>query len=225
MKNFKRKLARFGLLPAAATMAFGASASSADEDKPAIEATSLGINSVLPLSVPFSIQRTDIIPLKFHNLHTEEKMTLPYAKGQGATDSLNWFMRDFRRGEAANLDTALLDLLSDIKLEINKRYPDLDVEFQVISAYRALQTNNALRRSGGSQAKVSQHTHNAAMDIHVPGVSSRELRDIATCLAVGGVGYYEDDDFVHVDTARVRYWPSRAYLSGLSCASKPVANS
>tara|TARA_B100001179_G_C18596260_1_gene407387 strand:+ start:1941 stop:2612 length:672 start_codon:yes stop_codon:yes gene_type:complete len=223
MKKIRQKMVTFGTMIAALAVTFNASASTDNASINTQFETDTPADGVTFFPMPADpINEAD---LKFHNLHTEERITFPYSKGQGANDSLNWFMRDFRRGEAAHLDTNLLDLLTDIKTEINKRYPELDVEFQVISAYRSSETNSSLRKAGGGQAKVSQHTRSTAMDIHVPGVSSRELRDIATCLKKGGVGYYKNDDFVHVDTARVRYWPSRAYLSDLSCNLAPVAHS
>ena len=33
-----------------------------------------------------------------------------------------------------------------------------------------------------------------------------ELRDAALSLRAGGVGYYPDSQFVHLDTGRVRSW-------------------
>jgi uncharacterized protein YcbK (DUF882 family) len=33
-----------------------------------------------------------------------------------------------------------------------------------------------------------------------------DLRDAATSLSLGGVGFYPRDKFVHVDTGKVRYW-------------------
>jgi len=156
--------------------------------------------------------------LRFYNIHTGERLTISRREGDPVTRRANWFMRDFRSGEAANLDPALLDLLGDIRQEILRRHPGMRVEFHVVSSYRSRATNDSLRNAGGDQAKNSQHTLGKAMDIRVPGVSTRELRDIATCLGVGGVGYYATDRFVHVDTGRVRYWPSRAYLPGVKCA-------
>jgi uncharacterized protein YcbK (DUF882 family) len=44
------------------------------------------------------------------------------------------------------------------------------------------------------------------MDVRLQGVSTQRLRDLARALKRGGVGYYPKSDFVHVDTARVRYW-------------------
>jgi uncharacterized protein YcbK (DUF882 family) len=45
-----------------------------------------------------------------------------------------------------------------------------------------------------------------AVDIRVPGRPLAAVRDAAKTLRAGGVGYYPDSDFVHVDVGRVRYW-------------------
>jgi uncharacterized protein YcbK (DUF882 family) len=45
-----------------------------------------------------------------------------------------------------------------------------------------------------------------ALDIRLPGLALDELRDAATSLRVGGVGFYARERFVHVDTGRVRTW-------------------
>lgn len=156
--------------------------------------------------------------LHFYNLHTNERATITHRPGQSVSAETNWMMRDFRRRETANMDSGLFDVLYDLKRAINVRHPNLRVEFHIISAYRAPATNSNLRNAGGSQAKQSLHMQGQAMDIRVPGLKTTELRDIATCLKAGGVGYYGgDDNFIHVDTGAVRYWPSRNYLSTLRC--------
>jgi uncharacterized protein YcbK (DUF882 family) len=45
-----------------------------------------------------------------------------------------------------------------------------------------------------------------AIDIRVPGVQLDHLRDAAKSLKIGGVDFYPDLNFVHVDVGRVRYW-------------------
>jgi len=146
--------------------------------------------------------------LRFHNLHTDENIAIPYNEGQSISRQANWFMRDFRLAEPAAMDPRLFDLLTDLQEAIEARYPHLDgkVEYQVVSAYRAPATNENLRSAGGSQAKNSLHTHGQAIDIRVPGLTTEQLRDVATSLKRGGVGYYPQDRFVHVDVGRVRYW-------------------
>jgi uncharacterized protein YcbK (DUF882 family) len=45
-----------------------------------------------------------------------------------------------------------------------------------------------------------------AIDIRVPGVSTRRLDQAALSLHAGGVGYYPTSQFVHVDVGPVRQW-------------------
>lgn len=155
--------------------------------------------------------------LSFYNLHTGEKIRITRRNGEALDKNEKWFMRDHRRGETIDMDPELFDLLADIQREVKRRHPKTSVEFQVISSYRAPATNEGLRQAGGDQAKHSLHMRGKAMDIRITGVTTHELRDIVTCLGEGGVGYYAEDQFIHVDTGRVRYWPSRAYVSAVKC--------
>ena len=43
-------------------------------------------------------------------------------------------------------------------------------------------------------------------DIRLPGVPTTAVRDAALRLQRGGVGYYRDSNFVHVDVGPVRRW-------------------
>ena len=45
-----------------------------------------------------------------------------------------------------------------------------------------------------------------AMDIRVAGRPLTALHSAALALRAGGVGYYQQPDFVHVDVGRVRTW-------------------
>jgi uncharacterized protein YcbK (DUF882 family) len=45
-----------------------------------------------------------------------------------------------------------------------------------------------------------------AIDIRLSGVPASALRDAALSLHRGGVGYYHDSNFVHVDVGPVRRW-------------------
>lgn len=155
-----------------------------------------------------SFVQTDNETLRFYNTHTSERIAITHRQGQSLSEAANWFMRDHRRNEPADLDPRLMDLLADLQDAIETRYPHLNgqVEYHVISAYRSPETNEGLREAGGSQAKRSLHMSGDAMDIRVPGLTAAQLRDVATGLKRGGVGYYPEDNFVHVDIGRVRYW-------------------
>ncbi|MGH8551879.1 MAG: YcbK family protein [Methylococcales bacterium] len=45
-----------------------------------------------------------------------------------------------------------------------------------------------------------------AIDVRLPDISTRTLRNLAVALEQGGVGYYRKSDFVHIDTGRVGTW-------------------
>jgi uncharacterized protein YcbK (DUF882 family) len=45
-----------------------------------------------------------------------------------------------------------------------------------------------------------------AIDIRLPGTDLATLHKAVMAAKGGGVGYYPDSQFVHMDTGRVRYW-------------------
>jgi uncharacterized protein YcbK (DUF882 family) len=45
-----------------------------------------------------------------------------------------------------------------------------------------------------------------AIDIHLADAPLAHLHDAALKLQAGGVGYYPESGFVHVDAGRVRRW-------------------
>jgi uncharacterized protein YcbK (DUF882 family) len=143
--------------------------------------------------------------LRFVHTHTGESMTAPYFDG-GAYDEaclrdVNHLLRDFRNDETHVIDPLLLDVLYQIQLRANH-----DAPFEIISAYRSPATNAMLRRQSHGVAEHSQHLLGKAIDIRLSGYSTRSLGEHARALALGGVGFYPNLDFVHVDTGRVRFW-------------------
>ena len=74
------------------------------------------------------------------------------------------------------------------------------------SSYRSPETNEMLRARSNGVAKNSQHLLGKAIDVRLTDTDSAALRDTALALGLGGVGYYEQSDFVHIDTGRVRRW-------------------
>jgi uncharacterized protein YcbK (DUF882 family) len=144
--------------------------------------------------------------LSFFNTHTSERLSLPYfADGAylgGALSRLESFLRDHRTGQQHSIDPALFDLLHELRLTTRAKSP-----FQVISCYRSPATNAMLRSGGGGGvASGSLHLQGRAIDIRLSDVTTTVLRDAARELGRGGVGYYRESDFVHVDTGRVRTW-------------------
>ena len=76
----------------------------------------------------------------------------------------------------------------------------------IVSGFRAPKYNLLLRKKGHWVARNSQHTHGHAVNFRLPGVPTLALRNWARRLRLGGVGYYPDDGFVHVNTAGIRTW-------------------
>lgn len=149
--------------------------------------------------------------LSFYDTHAHKSLTVSYRQGRGqlvesALDEVDHFLRDRRNGHIHEIDVGLLDLLHDLKVVLEERHPGLEVEYHVVSGYRSKHSNDRMRAAGGGQAKKSQHIEGKAIDIRVPGIDLAELRNAAWCLQRGGVGYYKDSDFIHVDTGKVRSW-------------------
>jgi uncharacterized protein YcbK (DUF882 family) len=63
-----------------------------------------------------------------------------------------------------------------------------------------------LRSKSNGVASRSLHLEGRAIDIRLPDVALKKLRDAAIGLKRGGVGYYPGSNFVHVDTGRFRTW-------------------
>ncbi|MBF6990739.1 MULTISPECIES: YcbK family protein [Cupriavidus] len=148
----------------------------------------------------------DARTLAFDHTHTGERIKLVYAVGDSfvpeALTSLNGFLRDHYSGQVGVIDPQLFDLLYQLRRELGTNEP-----FQVISGYRSPATNSRLRTSrGGGVARHSLHMDGKAIDIRVAGVPLGDLRDAAKTLKGGGVGFYQGEQFVHLDTGRVRYW-------------------
>lgn len=143
--------------------------------------------------------------LSFLHTHTRERVELAYfADARYLPDGLarlNAFLRDHRTGAQHAIDPALFDILHDLRLATGARGP-----FHVISGYRSPTTNASLRERGRGVARRSLHMDGRAVDVRLGDVRSSVLRDAAIELARGGVGYYAQSDFVHVDTGRVRTW-------------------
>jgi uncharacterized protein YcbK (DUF882 family) len=143
--------------------------------------------------------------LSFYNTHTGEQLrTVYWAQGNYLEESLgeiNHILRDFRTNEIKNIDTDLLDLLFAIRNQLEAPQP-----FHIISGYRSPDTNAFLRAHSTGVAEHSLHLVGKAIDIRTPGRELRALQKTAIALKGGGVGYYPQSDFVHVDVGRVRYW-------------------
>ena len=146
--------------------------------------------------------------LRFYHTHTNERLDIVYRRGESyipeALAEIDHYLRDHRTGEVRHFDPRLFDLLYDLTTSVNHSGGEIDV----ICGYRTPWSNEFLRtRSAHTGVAVhSLHMQAEAIDIRLPGVPTSAVRDAALRLQRGGVGYYRDSDFVHVDVGRVRHW-------------------
>ncbi|UCE32877.1 MAG: DUF882 domain-containing protein [Burkholderiales bacterium] len=158
------------------------------------------------LALPIAPQAWAAAPrtLSFYHTHTGERRVVEYyASGRyqpDALDELNRLLRDFRTGEAIEMDAKLFDLLYGVSLAVGRG------TFEIVSGYRSPKTNAMLRQRSGGVAKKSLHMQGRAIDVRLSGRDTRRMRDAAIALRAGGVGYYARSNFVHLDTGRVRRW-------------------
>lgn len=164
--------------------------------------TGLLLSSV---SLDLPARQDEVRSLRFYHTHTGEELDVTYFYNgiywPDAAEQVNRFLADWRNGKKHPIDLKLLDIL----WEIQQVTGNTD-RYEVISAYRSPETNSLLRSRSKGVAAKSQHVAGKAIDVRLRGLDTRVLRDTARALKKGGVGYYQESDFVHIDTGRVRYW-------------------
>lgn len=152
------------------------------------------------------IQPEPVYRLRLYHTHTNESIDLVYRVGDTyiapAIDRLDHFLRDHRTGDVIQLDRRVFDLLHDLTAAVGRP----DAEIDIVCGYRTPWSNDFLRRTTQGVASHSLHMQGEAIDIRMPGVATAKLRDVALTLHRGGVGYYPESRFVHVDVGRVRRW-------------------
>lgn len=143
--------------------------------------------------------------LVFQNPHTGEKLNLTYfEKGRYLTDALdeiNYLLRDHRTGDVHPIDPELLDQLHDLKQMLGLSQP-----FGVICGYRSPLTNAKLHAESTGVANNSFHMYGRAVDIRIERFDLRRIHNAAIAMHRGGVGYYPDSNFIHLDTGTFRTW-------------------
>ncbi len=150
-------------------------------------------------------QNVDIRTLRFYHTHTGKNLEITYFRnGQyslQAMKDLKVYLADWRDQQQQDIDPKLMDILWRIQQITGNQDT-----YEIISAYRSRQSNEMLRKKSSGVAKFSQHVMGRAIDVRLRGLDTALLRDTARKLQLGGVGYYANSDFVHIDTGRVRNW-------------------
>jgi len=213
----RRRILKFGAVAAATLMIPGVAAAGdwIRVDEVPITSQVPGRTSIMRERARAQYQQARYVPrrshggevrlLKIDNVHTGETLnTVYYENGDyvpGALNEVNYFFRDFRANLIKPIDPRLLDLLHTIHASSDTAKP-----FNLVSGYRSPQTNAWLASQTEGVARHSMHIEGKAADINLPGRQLSLLQRIALAMRYGGVGYYPQAGFVHVDTGRVRRW-------------------
>ncbi len=143
--------------------------------------------------------------ITFRNTHTGETFSGVYRVGDkylpDAFDKINIVLRDFRSNEMFPIDPRVMDIIYSVHEMTKQAEP-----YEILSGYRCPKTNASLRSHSEGVAKNSLHMTGQAIDLRLPGFSTKQIQKLAISLRAGGVGYYPKSDFVHMDTGDVRTW-------------------
>jgi uncharacterized protein YcbK (DUF882 family) len=159
------------------------------------------------LTVPVAGRAAPGLPkshrLKLVNAHTGESFSGPYRDDGGpiasAMEDLSIFLRDFHSGEIIDYDVGVIDFLASVLEGVGVS------EATVLSAYRTRATNAMLARTTFGVADNSQHIYGRAIDFYIPARLDVAM-ETARAMRNGGVGWYPDSHFIHLDTGPVRNW-------------------
>jgi uncharacterized protein YcbK (DUF882 family) len=143
--------------------------------------------------------------LRLFRPDTKESLTTTFwidgSYVNNALSDIDYIMRDQRTGKVRQINKKLLNLLHRICLELGTHEP-----FHILSGYRSPETNDFLRKKGWAVSGKSLHEKGKAVDIRLSEIQVSSLRRAAYQLKMGGVGYYPNLNFVHVDVGSIRYW-------------------
>ncbi len=215
MTPARRQILGYGLASATATAMIWPAARALYPQVHEVEPPAVDLSDLTATSAPAPLvlgreQSVDVLPTDVrrafvHNLHTGDTLdAVYYENGAYVPDALHAAMktlRDWRNGEEHFMDPRLFDLMHRLRQKTEVRGP-----FQIVSGYRSAATNAWMRRHSQEVAEHSQHILGKAVDIGLEGVDLNRLHRAALSLRAGGVGFYPNSGFVHVDVGPVRQW-------------------
>jgi uncharacterized protein YcbK (DUF882 family) len=141
--------------------------------------------------------------LKLINAHTGESFEGAYRDEIGpippVMEELSALLRDHHSGQKIGIDIGVIDFLSDVMDSVGA------TQAVILSAYRTPETNAMLARTTFGVAEHSQHLYGRALDVHLP-TRLEEAMMAARHMRRGGVGWYPQSGFLHIDTGPLRNW-------------------
>lgn len=149
----------------------------------------------------------DVRRLRMYSGRTGERIdTIYWIEGDYIGEALreiSVFMRDWRNGQALQIDTRNVDIMAAAHRLMNVNEP-----YMLLSGYRSPQTNAMLRSRSSGVARNSLHMKGQAADLRLSSRSVSQMARAAVSIRAGGVGKYSGSNFVHMDCGQVRSWGS-----------------
>ena len=147
----------------------------------------------------------DIRRIAMHSGRTGERLnTIYWIEGEyigEAVREINLHMRDWRTGEAVQMDLRTIDIMS-----ATLNLLETDEPYLLLSGYRSPNTNRMLSHSNRGVARNSLHMLGQAADLRLTGRTTLQMANAALACRAGGVGRYGRSNFVHMDCGQVRSW-------------------
>ena len=138
------------------------------------------------------------------NAHTGETFNGPYRDAAGplpsAVSDLAVFLRDFHVDQSGPVDIGVLDFLADVMGRDQSERRDRAVP----PSARARPTNGSGATTFGV-AEQSMHLSGRAIDVTFDTRLGR-AEQAALAMKRGGVGWYPDSHFIHLDSGPTRNW-------------------
>lgn len=143
--------------------------------------------------------------IRIHRMQTGDSFEGVYWRDgrydREALRRLDVVLRDPSMDETTPMDPRLFDVLNAVATRLGAQDP-----YEVISGYRAPETNAARARQSRRVSRVSLHMSGMAADVRLPGYQALGIARLAAEMQIGGVGLYRRDGFVHLDCGPARRW-------------------
>ena len=142
-------------------------------------------------------------PLPLVNLFngwTSEWLAVNASHAELPPAQTNHFLRCHFTNQSTDMDPRLLPTVISAAQHFHVDHVD------IVSGFRHPKYNLMLRKKGHQVARDSEHTHGQAIDFRLPGITTEQLHTWAVAQKIGGVGFYKESAFVHMDVGKVRYW-------------------
>ena len=141
--------------------------------------------------------------LTLRHASTGETFSGPFRDDVGplpdAMIDLSWFLRDHHENVRGPLFVETLDFLADVMEGSGGQ------RATVLSAYRTPKTNAMLATRYFGVAEKSQHLAGRAIDVTLDSKLDKTA-GLARTMSRGGVGFYPQSHFIHLDSGPVRNW-------------------